>query len=422
MCLYAGHLPAIIYRAGYILQNSGTLPSLVIIPTGMISAVEINFNASPRPTLGVEWELALVDAHTWQLTNRADDLIAAFPELVAQASLHREFLSNTIELVTGICQDVPAAIAELHGLAEVVSAQAISQQMGLLSAGMHPTSQWLRQEVSPGDRYHTLLDRTQFWGRQMMIYGVHVHVGMPDRDRVLPVLNSFLRFFPHLQALSASSPFYAGVDTGYASNRTLLFQQLPTAGLPFQFEHWSQYEHYVSDLMATGVIDELKEVRWDIRPAPHLGTIEVRVCDAMPSLAEIAATTALTHCLLVDLDRRAAAGETLPTLPVWHVQENKWRAARYGTEAIIITDADNTELLVTDELLRLCDELADTAAELNCVNELAMIPQLVARGSSYQQQRAYANSETGGLDSVTPMLVDQLQASLQQPMTLPGMP
>lgn len=166
----------------------------------------------------------------------------------------------------------------------------------------------------------------------MLIFGVHVHVGIDSRDKVLPIINALLSYVPHLQALSASSPFWGGTDTGYASNRAMMFQQLPTAGLPFQFDSWPAYEKYVSDMLTTGIIDHLNEIRWDIRPAPNWGTVEVRVCDGLPTLEEITAITAFIQCLVDDFSARLDAGETLPTMPDWFHDENKWRAARYGME------------------------------------------------------------------------------------------
>ena len=236
------------------------------------------------------------------------------------------------------------------------------------------------QQLTEGHRYAELINRTQWWGRQMLIWGVHVHVGMPERSRVMPVLSSLLNHYPHLQALSASSPIWAGVDTGYASNRALMFQQLPTAGLPFQFTPWSEFEAYVGDQVTTGVIDELAEVRWDVRPAPHLGTLENRICDGVSTFADLSALVALMHCLVVDLDTRLAAGEELPVLPPWHVQENKWRAARYGLEAIIILDADSHEALLTDDLKVLLGRLAPVAERLGCSAELRRCSTSRARG------------------------------------------
>ncbi|MFI5427787.1 YbdK family carboxylate-amine ligase [Aeromicrobium sp. UC242_57] len=176
-----------------------------------------------------------------------------------------------------------------------------------MCAGTHPFAAWNHQKVTDKERYATLIDRTQWWGRQMLIYGVHVHVGIEDRDKVLPISRAMLTVYGHLQALSASSPFWGGNETGYASNRALMFQQLPTAGLPFQFEEWSQLEHYVDDMLHTGVIDSFDEIRWDLRPSPKFGTLEVRVCDGIPSMSESAqhlGADPLPRRVLLDRARR----------------------------------------------------------------------------------------------------------------------
>ena len=205
---------------------------------------------------------------------------------------------------------------------------------------------------------------------------------------------------------------WAGTDTGYASNRALMFQQLPTAGLPFQFESWAEYESFVADQLVTGVIDELTEIRWDIRPAPHLGTLENRVCDGVSTITELGALVALMHCLVVDLDTRLAAGEQLPALPPWHVQENKWRAARYGTDAIIILDADNHERLMTDDLHVLLDRLTPVARRLGCEEELRAVADIPRNGASYERQRRVMHAHDGDLVAVVDSVVRELRADL----------
>jgi len=375
--------------------------------------VRIDFHASAQPTLGVEWELALVDRRTRDLRNEAEHLFArSRHRLPVAGRLHQELLRNTVEAVTGICPDVPSAMADLRGTLAAVVPAADELGLDLYGAGTHPFASWAGQQLSAGHRYAELIDRTQWWGRQMLIWGVHVHVGMPERDRVLPVLSALLTHHPHLQALSASSPVWAGTDTGYASNRALMFQQLPTAGLPFQFQRWEELEAFASDQLTTGVIDSLSEIRWDIRPAAHLGTLEHRVCDGVSRVDDLAALVALVQCLVVDLDTRAAAGETLPSLPPWHVQENKWRAARYGLDAIVVTDADCTERLVTDDLADLVVRLAPTAERLGCAAELASVGDLVARGASYQRQRRVAEATGGDLVAVVDSVVRELRESL----------
>ncbi len=376
--------------------------------------MRIDFRASPRPTLGVEWEFALVDRETRDLSNCASSLFdAATPRLDDPGRLHRELLRNTVEIVTGVCDTVAEAMEDLCATLAVVVPAADEVGVDLFGAGTHPFAAWTQQDLTPGHRYEELINRTQWWGRQMLIWGVHVHVGMPAVERVMPVLSALLNTFPHLQALSASSPVWSGVDTGYASNRALMFQQLPTAGLPFQFETWAEYEGFCDDSLTTGVIEDLADVRWDIRPSAHNGTIENRVCDGVSTLDELAALVALMHCLCVDLDTRLAGGETLPTLPPWHVQENKWRAARYGLDAEIITDDASRERLVTDDLADLLTRLEPVAAKLECADELRSVADIPRHGASYQRQRAVARANDGDLTAVVASVVDELYASLK---------
>ncbi|MEP9391819.1 glutamate--cysteine ligase [Gordonia sp. VNK1] len=376
----------------------------------MPAIVPIEFSGSPEPTLGVEWEFALTDKVSGDLSNSAADLFAAFgsahPHLAGK--VHKELLRNTVELVTGICRTTGEAVADLAETLHAVRGVADDLGVDLYGAGTHPFAQWSTQLLTEGHRYAELIERTQWWGRQMLIWGVHVHVGISHRDKVLPILSSLLNYYPHLLALSASSPMWSGQDTSYASNRAMMFQQLPTAGLPFQFQTWHEFEAFVADQKTTGIIDHINEIRWDIRPSPHLGTIEVRVCDGTTNLHELSALVALIHCLVVDLDRRFSAGETLPQMAPWLVQENKWRAARYGLEAIVILDSDCTERLVTEDLADLLVRLAPIAADLGCVDELAQISEIMARGASYQRQRA-TFADTRDMRAVVASVVDELE-------------
>ncbi|MGY2009129.1 glutamate--cysteine ligase [Nocardia gipuzkoensis] len=372
----------------------------------------VPFEGSPRPTIGVEWEIALVDKVTRDLSNTAAEVFDSLGDLRAHdgtPQVTKELLRNTVELVTGVHETVGAAVEDLTGTMNTVRRAGDPLGVDVFCAGTHPFAQWSAQQLTRSEHYDELIDRTQWWGRQMMIWGVHVHVGVSHRDKVFPILNSLLLSYPHLLALSASSPMWSGSDTGYASNRTLMFQQLPTAGLPFQFENWNQFEHFVHDQLKTGVFTQLGGMHWDIRPAPKWGTIEVRVCDGISTRAELAAMAALIHCLIVDLDHRVENGEDLPTLPPWHVQENKWRAARYGLDAIIITDADSNERLVTDDLNDLLNRLEPTAARLGCADELALVAEIPKRGASYQRQRRVAAASQGDLVAVVDALVEELK-------------
>jgi carboxylate-amine ligase len=365
----------------------------------------IDFAGSPRPTIGVEWEFALVDRDTRDLSNEAAAVIA---EIGENPRVHKELLRNTVEVVTGICDNAGEAMDDLRSTLAPARQVVRDRGMELFCAGTHPFAKWSAQKLTDAPRYAELIKRTQWWGRQMLIWGVHVHVGVSSAHKVMPIITSLLNEYPHLLALSASSPYWDGEDTGYASNRAMMFQQLPTAGLPFHFQKWSHFERFVHDQKKTGIIDHINEVRWDIRPSPHLGTVEVRVCDGVSNIAELSALVALTHCLIVDLDRRLDAGEQPPTMPPWHVQENKWRAARYGLDAEIILDDDSNERLVTDDLDEMLNRLEPVAASLGCADELARVSSIYQSGASYQRQRRVAEEHDGDLRAVVDALIAEL--------------
>jgi carboxylate-amine ligase len=365
----------------------------------------IDFNRSQRPTVGVEWEFALVDPETRDLANEAAAVIA---EIGETPHVHKELLRNTVEVVTGICANAGEAMDDLRGTLGTVQPIVRERGMELFCAGTHPFAKWSAAELTDAPRYAELIKRTQWWGRQMLIWGVHVHVGISSANKVMPIITSLLNQYPHLLALSASSPYWDGGDTGYASNRAMMFQQLPTAGLPFHFQRWSHFERFVHDQKKTGIIDHMNEIRWDIRPSPHLGTVEVRIFDGVSNIAELGALVALTHCLIVDLDRRLDAGEQLPNMPPWHVQENKWRAARYGLDAEIILDADSNEKLVTDDLDDVLNRLEPVAASLGCADELAAVSTIAHTGASYQRQRRVAEEHDGDLRAVVDALIAEL--------------
>ena len=332
------------------------------------------------------------------------------PDGSEDPAIRQELLLNTVEIVSAPYATVGEAAADLHRNLERVVEIVDPLRVDLMSAGTHPFAQWSRQRVTDKERYATLIDRTQWWGRQMLIYGVHMHVGIEDRDKVLPIVRALLAYIPHLQSLSASSPYWGSEATGYASNRALMFQQLPTAGLPCQFDQWSELEHYVGDMLHTGVIDVFSEIRWDIRPSPQFGTVEVRVCDGLPTLLEVQALGALVQCLVEDFSARLDAGESLPTMPTWFVQENKWRSARYGMEAIIILDEAGNEELVTDALPVLLARLEPAAARLGCLAELEGVFRILEVGASYQRQRAVADQNGGDLRAVVDSLVAEMKA------------
>jgi carboxylate-amine ligase len=372
----------------------------------------IEFAASKRSTVGVEWEVMLADGRTGDLVPRAPEVLAALESVTAgeRFTVTGELLTNTVEVTSGVGSTVAEAV---HDIADAVAAvRTVTNPMNveLLCAGSHPFAQWYQQQVTDKTRYHTLIERTQWWGRNMMIWGIHVHIGVDDVRKVLPIVGALSTYLPHLQALSASSPFWAGERTGYASNRALVFQQLPTAGLPWPLDDWAQFESYLDDMVHTGVMQDVTEVRWDIRPAPRWGTIEVRACDGMSTLPELAAVAALVQVLVEHFSRELDAGRSLPRIQPWFVRENKWRSARYGLDARVIVDRDGRQVLVTDHVRETMEQLAPLADELDCAREFSGLETIMTEGASYARQVVAAEAADGDLREVVMHLIREFRA------------
>ena len=359
--------------------------------------MHLEFAKSAQSTIGVEWELGLVDPVTGELRNVSDDILGKLETPDDEPfQVVGEFMLNTVELVSGVCQTVSEGLDQLATAGRHLLDVAAEEHLTLFSQGTHPFANALDEQISSGWRYQKMLDRTQYWGQQMLIYGVHTHVGLNDVAKAMPAVNQLIQYYPHLLALSASSPFWGGYDTGYVSQRTLLFQQLPTSGLPFQYHDWSDYERVVADLLRVGVADDVTEVRWDIRPVPRFGTVEQRVCDGVSTLQQVGAITALTQCLVHEaVGADADALHQIEILPPWYVQENKWRAARYGLDAIVIIDARGTELLVTDHLKHVLNRLEPVAAELGCSRELGWVEDMISSDTAAARQRTRVESTFG---------------------------
>lgn len=375
--------------------------------------MDIPFNPSAGPTLGVEWELELVDRDSRELSPRAIEILEAItPDgLDEHPRAKHELLQSCIEVVTGVCETVGEATGQLAETVAEVQAEADRYGVGLMCSGTHPMSDFRNEKISPKERYTELVENMQHLARQMAIFGVHVHVGVTAKEKVVPIVNALTQYIPHFLAFSASSPFWISEDTGLASYRSKVFEALPTAGLPFQLDSWDEFEMYMEALIETKTIDTIREVWWDIRPHPNFGTIEMRICDGLPSLEEVGAVTALSQCLVVMLDREIDRGYRLPKPKQWLVRENKWRAARYGLDAKIVVDNIRTLRPVRDALLGLVEELMPTAKRLGCLDELGAIETILDRGASYQRQRERF-AQTGDMRDVVDLLLKEMQNGL----------
>ena len=373
--------------------------------------MRIPFNASERTSLGIEWELMLVDRESRELASGAAEILSGIrPEGESEhpAAKH-ELFQSIIEVITGICSPGPEATADLARTIELLRPEVERAGLALMCAGTHPFTDWQTQQISPSDRYQKLINDMQWLARRLQIVGVHVHVGVRNPDKAVYFVNALTAYVPHLLALSASSPFWKGSDTGLASARSKVFEGLPTAGLPFMLDDWAEFELYMDTLIKTRTIASIKEVWWDIRPHPDFGTVELRICDGLPTLTEVGMVAAISQCLIEMFDRELDKGYTLPRPKQWVVRENKWRAARHGMDAHIITGEDNTLVPVRDALHELVQDLSPTAERLGCLEELQHVQAVVDGGASYERQRAVAAASGGDLTAVVDSLVEEFE-------------
>ena len=376
--------------------------------------MRIDFSSSERSSLGVEWELELVDLDTGQLRSGSNEILAemAPPDGGEHPKAKHELLQSCVEVITDVCLTVEEARNDLAATVAEVHEQAAKLGLGVMCSGTHPTTDWVTQEISENPRYHELVERNQWVARQLQIFGVHVHVGVRSPEKVMPILNALLSYVPHFLALSASSPYWIGSDTGLASYRSKLFEALPTAGLPYQLSGWDQFERYMELLISTKAIQTVREVWWDVRPHPNFGTVELRICDGLPTLEEVAAVAAMSQCLVEQMDSRIDRGYQLPEPRAWVVRENKWRAARYGLDAEIVVDARGTVRPVRVALRELVDELMPTARRLGCEEELVIVRRILEHGASYERQRRVAAEHDGDLRPVVDALLSEMRDGL----------
>jgi carboxylate-amine ligase len=379
--------------------------------------VRINFNPSPSRSIGIEWELELVDRGSGELTSGASKVLERLKDRrgAEHPKAKHELLESCVEVITGVCASVPEAMADLQRTVAEVGHEADALGLDLMCSGTHPVSDWLTQQVSPADRYHQLIDQMQWMARQLQIFGVHVHVGVQSGKKAVPIVNALSSYIPHLLALSASSPYWIGTDTGLASYRSKVFEGLPTAGPPYLLSGWPQFQEFIATLISARAISSIREVWWDIRPHPDFGTVELRIFDGMPTLFEVGVAAAWSQCLVEMLSNQIDRGYRLPTPNSWTIRENKWRAARYGVEAQLILDDSGKTRPLREAICDLVEELAPVATRLGCADQLNGTYEVLRAGPSYLRQRAVAAANDGNLREVVRFLVGEMAAGRPLP-------
>jgi carboxylate-amine ligase len=355
----------------------------------------INFNTAPDYTLGIELEIQTINPQSGELVSGADFILS---QLSGNVMFKPELFNSTIEINTPVCYTLNELEESLKKNLNIIHKIAKKNQLGILISGCHPFSSWQSQEITQQERYQNLLHRVQWPVRQFLIFGLHVHVGIDNADKAIYVMNRLTNYLPHLIALSASSPFWNGFDTGLATSRIKVFEELPNAGMPYYFNNWEKYSQLVETLIKTNSIDTVRDIWWDIRPHPIFGTIEVRVCDAMPTLKENLALTTLIYLLVMKFGKEFKENGRMPRLERWILQENKWRAARYGIQGEIILNRRGKTRKIKESVREIYDELLlfSNTSRLKYSQEfLSVIPEILTKGPSYLRQRQWARKKPG---------------------------
>jgi glutamate---cysteine ligase / carboxylate-amine ligase len=371
--------------------------------------VAIAWTPSSGPTLGVEWEVQLIDAKTRMLRQDAGLVLAnlhGLQESGEHPKMKHELMQSTIEVTTGICGTVAEAKADLAMTMKELQRAAEPHGIVIAAAGTHPMSDWRDAKMAPSQRYSELIEQIQWPARRLQTMAAQVHVGLRDADRAMPIVNALAAYLPHLLGLTASSPFWSGHDTGLASSRSVLFDALPNTGPPPGLPDWKSFEEYMDTQLRAGTIRTIKEVWWDVRPHPDFGTVEIRIADAVPTFREVGMLAAIAQCLVQLFDTQLDRGYQLPSRLPWVVKDNKWRATRYGLDAVVITDDAGTTAPLRDEIYELLRDLEPVAWRLGCVEELAVASEVLEYGASSERQRA-AHAADADLTSVVDALVTE---------------
>jgi carboxylate-amine ligase len=363
-------------------------------------------------TIGVEEEFQIVDPDTWELRSHVSELLtASAPALGDQ--IKRELHQSIVEVGTKICGNVTELEDEVCRIRRELSQSAESVGLRIAAAGTHPFSNWKDQVLSPGERYDNIVEELQQLARSLLIFGLHIHVAVPDKASTIELLNEARYFLPHLLALSTSSPFWQGRDTGLKSYRTTVFRRFPRSGIPDEFDSWSEYEAYIDMLVELHCIDDGKKVWWDIRPHPVFGTLEFRICDVPTSPRCTVALAAIAQALVVKLYRLRKSNLGFRIYPRALVEENKWRAARYGIHGRLIDFGKRCEVPMRELALELLAFVDDVVDELGSRKALSYVHTILSEGTSADRQ-LQVYKETGDLRAVVRWLVDETRAGHEE--------
>lgn len=355
-------------------------------------------------TLGIEEEFQIVDPQTRELRSHVAEILEEGKMLLGE-QIKPEMIQSMVEVGTGICRNIQEARTDITRLRSIISGLAKKNGLAIVAASTHPISRWQDQKIFDDERYELLVQELQTVARSLLIFGLHVHVGMADRERAIHIMNAARYFLPHVLALSTSSPFWMGHNTGLKSYRTEVFKQFPRTDIPDHFDSYLGFQRYVDLLIKTKCINDGKKIWWDIRPHPYFPTLEFRVCDIPTRVDDTLAIAALFQAIVAKLNKLIDRNLGFRLYRRMLIQENKWRAVRYGLEGKLIDFGKQTEVPVRDLVLELLEFVDDVVDELGSRKEIEHVHTILQRGTSADRQLEIYR-ETNDLTKVVDDLIE----------------
>jgi carboxylate-amine ligase len=373
----------------------------------------------PSFTLGIEEEYQTISPETRDLRSHIDAEIISKGKTLLHEAVKAEMHQSVVEVGTGICRDIKEASIELKALRSQICNLAKQNGLRLASSGTHPFADWRKQDIYPDERYEIIVQDLKMVARANLIFGLHVHVGVEDRETSMHLMNAARYFLPHILALSTNSPFWLGMDTGLKSYRCKVFDKFPRTNIPDHFGSWGEYESFVNLLVKTNCIDNAKKIWWDIRPHPYFPTLEFRICDVPMRVDESIAIAALIQATVAKLYKLHAVNQSFRLYGRSLLMENKWRAARYGLEGKLIDFGKEIEVPVRDLIYEYLHFVDDVVDELGSRNEINYIHRILENGTGADRQLRIFQ-ETGDLTKVVDYIVYETEAGLNQEVVSAG--
>ena len=368
-------------------------------------------NTRPSFTIGIEEEYQTVDPETRDLRSHIEAQIVQKGKMLLAERVKPEMHQSVIEIGTGICRTIQEAKEEIRDIRSQIVGLARANGLRLSAGGTHPFAHWASQEIYPDDRYHTIVEDMKMVARANLIFGLHVHIGVEDRETAIQLMNGARYFLPHLLALSTNSPFWLGMETGLRSYRCKVFDKFPRTNIPDLYTSWSEFEDYVDLLIRTNCIDNAKKIWWDIRPHPHFPTLEFRVCDMPMRMEESIAIAALCQAVLAKLYQLHKQNLTFRHYSRALIMENKWRAARYGLDGKLIDFGKQEEVPARRLIGEILEFVSDVAEELGSREEIGYIERILEDGTGADRQLKVFH-ETGDLKRVVDYMITETEHGL----------